>query len=544
MKKPFYITTTLPYVNGDPHIGFALEIIRADIVARTKKLAGYEVFFNTGTDEHGAKIEKTAAAQNMAPQKYVDEKSEKYRELMSALCILPEANFIRTTDAHHIMAAQEFWRIVNKNGWIYKKDYSIKYCVGCELEKTESELVLGRCPLHPHQEIEIIKEENYFFKFSAFQKPLLDLYNANPALVVPDFRFNEIRAFVERGLEDFSISRLASKMSWGIPVPDDPDQVMYVWFDALVNYVSCIGWPDGSKQIGKEVKKEDRNGIAEKRWGGLLGFEGLSERAKASESETHRHQAMTAYQRTQELDPEQAISKNSFQKFWIDSGGVVQYCGKDNLRQQSAMWQAMLLAAGLPPSKTIVIDGFITGDGGIKMSKSLGNTVDPFGLVREYGTDALRYFVARELHPFEDSPFTPEKFKDAYNAGLANGLGNLVSRIMKMSQDNLVEPISIVANGLPAEYLGMLDSFNLKSAGDFIWSKISALDNIIQQEKPFTKLKDPATKSDGLETIGKLVKGLGEIAFLLEPYLPETSQKIQTLIKENKMPVQPLFMRK
>jgi methionyl-tRNA synthetase len=481
MKKPFYITTTLPFLNADPHVGFAVELIRADIIARAKKLAGFDVFFNTGTDEHGSKIEKTAAAQGMTPQAYVDDKSKKYRELLPTLGILPETNFIRTTDAHHIAAAQEFWRVVYKNGFIYKKDYSIKYCVGCELEKTESELVDGHCPLHPLQEIEIIKEENYFFKFSAFQKQLLELYEKNSNLVVPDFRFNEIKSFVERGLKDFSISRLSSKMPWGIPVPDDLSQVMYVWFDALVNYVSAVGWPDDHKK---------------------------------------------------------------FKKFWQETGGVVQYCGKDNLRQQSAMWQAMLMAADLSPSKTIIIDGFVTGDGGIKMSKSLGNTVDPFDLVREYGTDALRYHAARELHPFEDSPFTPEKFKSAYNAGLANGLGNLVSRVMKMAQDNLGKPVSILANELPKEYQQALDSFNLKEAGDFIWSKISALDNIIQQEKPFSKIKDPETKIEALETINKLVKGLGEISLLLEPFLPETSMKIQSLIKENKMPEQPLFMRK
>jgi methionyl-tRNA synthetase len=524
MKKSFYITTTLPYVNADPHVGFAVELIRADIIARAKKLAGFDVFFNTGTDEHGSKIEKTAAVEGISPQEYVDKKSERYRELLPALGILPEANFIRTTDAHHIVAAQEFWRIVNKNGFIYKKDYSIKYCVGCELEKTESELVDGHCPLHPHQEIEIIKEENYFFKFSAFQKQLLELYKKNPTLVVPDFRFNEIKSFVERGLEDFSISRLKSKMSWGILVPDDPDQVMYVWFDALVNYVSAVGWPESFKKEGKSPS-----------CAAAIVCRRVSEEGGENDCAGDSPESCLATK---------TAVKDSFKKWWIDSGGVIQYCGKDNLRQQSAMWQAILMAAGLPPSKTIIIDGFVTGDGGIKMSKSLGNTVDPFELVKEYGTDAMRYFAARELHSFEDSPFTPEKFKSAYNAGLANGLGNLVSRVMKMAQDNLDKPVSILANELPKEYKQALDSFNLKEAGDFIWSKISALDAIIQQEKPFTKIKDPKTKIEALETIDKLVKGLGEVAFLLEPFLPETSNKIQALIKENKMPGQPLFMRK
>ncbi|MFA6601333.1 MAG: methionine--tRNA ligase, partial [Candidatus Paceibacterota bacterium] len=375
-QKPFYITTTLPYVNAIPHIGHALEFIRADIIARKKILQGFEVFFNTGTDEHGSKVYTKAKQLNLDPQKYVDEAAAKFKEILPLLGLLPGINFIRTTDSHHVQAAQEFWKIADKNGLIYKKNYSVKYCVGCELEKTESELVDGKCPLHPLQDLEIIQEENYFFRFSIFQKQLMDLYEKNPTFVLPNSRLNEIRAFVERGLEDFSISRLASKMPWGIPVPGDQSQVMYVWFDALVNYISAVGWPDDMEK---------------------------------------------------------------FKKFWVETGGVVQYCGKDNLRQQSAMWQAMLMAVKLPPSRQIIIDGFVTGEGGIKMSKSLGNTVDPLDIVKDYGTDALRYYVARELAPFEDSPFSVEKFKDAYNAHLANGLGNLVSRVMKMAETNTIK---------------------------------------------------------------------------------------------------------
>ena len=535
MQKPYYITTTLPYVNADPHVGFAVELVRADIIARAKKLAGYDVFFNTGTDEHGSKIEKTAAAQGETPQAYVDEKSKKYRELLPTLGILPEINFIRTTDAHHVEAAQEFWRIVNKNGFIYKKDYSIKYCVGCELEKTDSELVDGHCPLHPHQEIEIIKEENYFFKFSAFQQKLLDLYKSNPTLVVPDFRFNEIRSFVERGLEDFSISRLKSKMSWGIPVPDDPDQVMYVWFDALVNYVSAVGWPEKFSVIPAKA--------------GIL----LNDKGKNfNSSKSYIELGITQDPRLRRDDK----GNNSFKKWWIDSGGVVQYCGKDNLRQQSAMWQAMLMAAGLPPSKTIIIDGFVTGDGGIKMSKSLGNTVDPFELVREYGTDALRYFAARELHPFEDSPFTPLKFKDAYNSGLANGLGNLVSRVMKMaSTNNIILDKKYFNNNLVKlsfgnefirKYFKGIEGYNLKEASDAIWEEIACEDLLIQENQPFKLLKSENSKDKekGITTVESCLKSLYEIGLMLQPFLPQTAEKILELVKENKMPEQPLFMRK
>ncbi len=482
-KKPFYITTTLPYVNSDPHIGFAMEIIRADAVARYKKLQGFDVFFNTGTDEHGAKIAKSAEEKKEGTQDFVDAASEKFKALLKILGIMPEINFIRTTDPHHVKAAQEFWKLCDTNGFIYKKHYKIKYCVGCELEKTESELVEGKCPLHPNLEIEILDEENYFFKFSEFQDELLEFYQKHQDFVVPDFRYNEIKAFVKRGLSDFSISRLKSKMSWGVEVPNDPEQVMYVWFDALVNYISAIGWP-------ADMKKFDM-----------------------------------------------------WQK---DSGGMVQYCGKDNLRQQSAIWQAMLMAAGLPHSQKIIIDGFITGEGGIKMSKSLGNSVAPDEMVKEYGTDALRYYLLREVSPFEDSPFSKELFKDAYNAGLANGLGNLVSRIMKMASTYLDKPVFDKETEFtvqpPSFYKKAIEDFNLQLTMNHVWIYISNLDKSIQDEQPFKVIK--LNKEKGIEIIKKTVKELAHIAKLLEPFLPDTSRKIINLVLANKTPDAPLFIRK
>ncbi|HEY4496255.1 MAG TPA: methionine--tRNA ligase [Candidatus Paceibacterota bacterium] len=484
MSRFFYITTTLPYVNAEPHIGFAMEVIRADVMARWKRAQGFEVFFNTGTDERGAKIFEAAKKAGQEPQTYVDEAAKKFQALIPLLN-LSEPNFIRTTDSHHIKAAREFWKICAKNGHIYKKPYKIKYCVGCELEKTDSELVDGKCPLHPTREIEEIEEENYFFKFSAFQKPLLDFYEKKPDFVVPDFRFNEIKSFVKRGLEDFSISRLKEKMPWGIEVPDDSEHTMYVWFDALVNYISAIGWPDDLER---------------------------------------------------------------FKKWQIDSGGMVQYCGKDNLRQQSAMWQAMLMASGLPPSRQIVIDGFVTGEGGVKMSKSLGNTVSPAEIVNEYGADALRYFVTRELHPFEDSPFTRERFKEAYNANLANGLGNLVSRILKMAEANIRDVnILIHANNtngakFPREFIEAIEKYDLKTAMDFIWEKIQAADKRIQATGPFKLVKTEPEKAKKI--IGELLSGLSEIAKLLLPFLPETAEKILNLIETGKAPETPLFPRK
>ncbi len=490
MKKPFYITTTLPYVNSDPHIGFAMELIRADIIARAKALEGYEVFFNTGTDEHGAKIHENAVKTAVPVMDYVTANANKFKELANLLNIAHSVphityNFIRTTDEHHVRSAQAFWMHCFNKGDIYKKNYKVKYCVGCELEKTDSELVDGKCPLHPNQDIEVREEENYFFKFSKYSEYLLDLYKSNPDFVLPHSRLNEITKFVERGLEDFSISRLKSKMPWGVDVPNDKEHTMYVWFDALVNYVSAIGWPDKG---------------------------------------------------------------NEFNKWWEETGGVVQYAGKDNLRQQSAMWQAMLKSAGLTSSKQIIIEGFINADGGVKMSKSLGNVVSPFDVVNEYGADALRYFVAREIPSFEDGVFTMDRFKEVYNANLANGIGNLASRIMKMAETNLSSPVEIAdfedltAQAGMSAYFDLLNSYEIGKASDFIWKEIGSMDLFIQENQPFKVVK--TDKAKGEEMISSLVVRLYSVARMLNPIMPETSSKIKELVKENKVPEKPLFLRK
>ena len=248
MAKKFYITTTLPYVNADPHIGFALELVQADAVARFKRAEGFEVFFNMGSDEHGVKILRKAQEQGIEPKAYCDIYAAKFNNLREALNVSWD-NFIRTTDEHHIKAAQEFWLRCEKNGDIYKKNYQIKYCIGCELEKTESELVEGKCAVHPNLAIEHIEEENYFFKYSKYQKPLLDLYEKHVDFVIPKQRLHEIIEFTKRGLEDFSISRLKEKMPWGVPVPNDGKHVMYVWFDALVSYISALEWPESEKKF-------------------------------------------------------------------------------------------------------------------------------------------------------------------------------------------------------------------------------------------------------------------------------------------------------
>lgn len=480
MGKPFYITTTLPYVNADPHIGFALEIVQADIVARYRALRGDEVFFNTGTDEHGIKILRKAEEAGKDPQAYVDEYAAKFRNLKDKLNLFPELHFIRTTDPKHKAAAQEFWLRCLEAGDIYKKNYQVKYCVGCELEKTDSELQNNRCPIHPNLDIELINEENYFFRFSKYQTPLLDLYARRPDLVVPDFRFNEIRAFVAAGLEDFSVSRLKSKMPWGVPVPGDEEQVMYVWFDALINYISTLGWPQNTEQ---------------------------------------------------------------FEKFWgiIPSPKAMQVAGKDNLRQQSAMWQAMLISANLPSTRQIVIHGFITS-GGQKMSKSLGNVIDPYGIVDEYGTDALRLFLARHIHPFEDSDFTMEKFKESYNADLANGLGNLAARILTLAETNLATPIARPEQStIPEEYNAALEKYDYNTACDYVWKLIGELDKDLTDKKPFAVVKtDPEA---GKAMIAEMLLRLYHVARLLQPIIPATSDAIKQAILTNKKPAN-LFPRK
>ncbi|KKU26986.1 MAG: Methionine-tRNA ligase [Candidatus Magasanikbacteria bacterium GW2011_GWA2_46_17] len=474
MLRSFYITTTIPYVNADPHIGFALEIVQADIVARHKKLQGFDVFFNTGTDEHGVKVYRKAVEQGVTPQAYTDEYADKYKKLLPKLGICEDINFIRTTDKHHVHSAQEFWKKCFEAGDIYKKNYKIKYCVGCELEKTDSELSEGKCAIHPNLEFEIIEEENYFFRLSKYTDKLSKLFESG-TFVVPDFRLNEIRSLIkEKGLEDFSVSRLKDKMPWGVPVPNDDKHVMYVWFDAFVNYISATGWP---------------------------------------------------------------ADMEKFNKWWP----VVQFAGKDQVRQQAVMWQAMLMSVGIEPSKQIVIHGFITS-GGEKMSKSLGNVIDPLAIVSEYGTDALRYYLARHIHPFEDSDFTMERFKEAYNANLANGLGNLTSRVMKMAESNLSEPVSIPENTIPINFTVAMDRYNIQEATDIVWSKISEMDERIQKTEPFKLVKTDRKKAE--EIIRELAVGVYTVARMLSPILPETMEKIKKAVETNKMPAEPLFPRK
>jgi methionyl-tRNA synthetase len=493
----FYITTTLPYVNAEPHIGFALEIIQADVIARAQALNGADVFFNTGTDEHGLKIYRKAEELGLDAQKYCDESAAKFDDLKRALN-LSYNNFIRTTDPHHIAAAQKFWQLCEQHGDIYKKNYKIKYCVGCELEKTESELINDQCPLHPNLELELIEEENYFFRFSKYQQKLLDFYKNFPDFVIPEHRHKEIKNFVESGLQDFSISRLKSKMPWGVPVPGDDSQVMYVWFDALVNYISCLGWPCHCERVNK------------------FGADEPADMAMCDQN------------------------KCNYKNFWPG----LQVAGKDNLRQQSAMWQAMLMSAGLPPSKQILIHGFITA-GGEKMSKSLGNVVNPFELVEKYGTDALRYYLLAEMNPFEDSDFTAEKFQKSYTANLANGLGNLVSRLTNLIAKNnlrlaLVYPERSKAQSRDPVFIAVaekLSRYKFNEALGILWDKLRNCDEIITRTEPW-KITD---QSELTKILQPLAQDVLNVALLLQPFLPATAEKIIATLTAEKIIKSPIL---
>ncbi|MEY4440654.1 MAG: hypothetical protein RLY49_280 [Candidatus Parcubacteria bacterium] len=478
-KKNFYITTTLPYVNAKPHIGFAIEVIRADAIARFMRKMGKNVFFNTGTDEHGVKIFLKAQEEGITAQQLVDKNAELYKELMQKLTISNDA-FIRTTDEVHIKSAQAFWNICNEKGYIEKRTYSGLYCRGCELFKTERDLVDGKCIDHPITPLEQISEENYFFLYSKFAQDLLNLYEQKD-FVIPEFRLNEIKNQIKEGLEDFSISRVKEKMQWGIPVPGDDTQVMYVWFDALVNYISTIGWPHNMER---------------------------------------------------------------FNTFWNpEVSTMVQICGKDNLRQQSAMWQAMLKAAGLPVTSHIIINGFVTLNGQ-KISKSLGNTIDPLDVVNEFGVDALRYFAIRELSPYEDGDFDTNRFKEAYNANLANGIGNLTNRILKMAQDNISKSdvvLSDTAFHQIGDYVDAMYSLNLNFASHIAWHHIAELDKYIQQTEPFKLVK--TNPEEGKKIIAELVSRLHTIAHMVEPFIPTASKQIFDAIEKFEKPEVPVFNR-
>lgn len=466
-----YITTTLPYVNASPHIGHAYEFIQADTLARYWRLVGHGVFFNAGTDEHGQKIAQKADEAGQSRQSYVDHYAGEFRNSLEALSLSPDA-FIRTTDEGHKRAAQELWKRCETNGDIYKKKYKGLYCVGCESFKKDSDLVEGKCPDH-QKEPEQVEEENYFFKLSKYET-YLRAYLEEEGATLPDWRRKELLIFVNEGLEDISISRERVRLDWGIPVPSDDAHVMYVWFDALTNYISTLGWPN------------DEDGL--------------------------------------------------FKKFWED-GETLQVAGKDQMRFQSLLWQAMLKSANLPRTGKIIYHGFIIS-GGQKMSKTIGNVISPFELVEKYDTDATRYLLLRHVHPFEDTDITWERLDEWYTANLVNGLGNLVSRVMKMAEDNLISPTAVADVPFAKEFTEKFDTYRFDEAVDIIFAQIQKADLRIQETQPFKmcKSEDGATVEAGKQILRELVQEVYTIAGQLVPFMPNTAEKIRQSVLTNKKP--------
>ncbi len=467
-KPPQYITTTLPYVNADPHVGFALEVIQADALARYYRLLGHEVFFNTGTDEHGQKIAEKADSEGKSRQDYVDYFAGEFEKLKDALNLSYD-NFIRTSSDSHKSAAQELWRRCEANGDIYKKSFKGLYCVGDEMFLRESDLVDGKCPNHPNMDPVMLEEENYFFRLSKYQDKLIELLS-DEKRTLPDWQRQWALEFVKGGHDDLSISRQKSRMDWGVPVPGDDEHVMYVWFDALTNYISTLGWPDET---------------------------------------------------------------GSFKNFWVD-GQTLQLAGKDQVRFQSIIFQAMLMSANLPTTDTIVYHGFLNS-GGQKMSKSLGNVISPFAMVERYGTDATRYLLLRHVHPFDDSDITWEKMDEWYTANLVNGLGNLVARVMKMAETHLDGPIekpTIAA--FDEAYLHAIETFNFQTACDIIWKKVGEIDERITVTEPFKLVK--VDKPAAQKLIAEMVHDVYLVGRLLFPLMPEANVIIKEAVLANKKP--------
>lgn len=492
MKK-FYITTALPYVNAPPHIGFALEAIQVDVIARWRRINGDDVFFLSGTDEHGAKITRASERAGKKINDFVDENADFVKKLLEVLFI-SNNDFIRTSDQkRHWPGAQELWRRIQKAGDIYKATYKGLYCVGHEAFITEKDLIDGKCADH-NQIPETLEEENYYFTLSRYSEKIKKLIQEDELMMYPASRKNEILALLEGGLQDVSFSRPSKDISWGVSVPGDPTQTMYVWCDALSNYISALGF--GSNNDTK------------------------------------------------------------FKKYWPCDLHVI---GKDILRFHAAIWIGMLLSAELPLPKAIFAHGFVT-IGGKKMSKTLGNVVDPLDLVNRFVADALRYYLLSEIQPFEDGDFTEEKFIGVYNANLAHGIGNYISRVSKMviqyfgeefqkpeesllhsvplqknaqflhrgeKQDGNIETFSIpfsYTHYVYPQYTEALDAFRFSRSLDIVFGFLGDLDRYIQHYEPFKLIKTNKEKTHAV--LWNTVYGACAVADMLRPFLPDTSKKI------------------
>lgn len=474
-EKKFYLTTPIFYPNAKLHLGHAYTTTVSDILVRYHRLIGDKTYFLTGSDENTQKMVDAARKEGREPLEFLDEVVAKFSSLFKELGISYD-QFIRTTDRQaHWPGAQTLWQKLVEAGDIYKKEYEGLYCTGHEAFMTEKDLVDGKCPDHGTAP-EHIQEENYFFRLSKYNDAIKAKIESDELKIVPESRKREILSLLGEGLQDVSFSR-PRRGDWpdglGVPVPGDDSQVMYVWCDALANYITALGYGRSNDTLYKE--------------------------------------------------------------FWPG----IHVIGKDILRFHAAIWPGMLLSASLPLPRALLVHGFITS-GGKKMSKTLGNVIDPEELLTEYGTDAVRYYLAR-LSPFEDGDITREHFKEVYNADLANGLGNLASRIMQLSQTHLSEPVKPEWKPFPKEFIEAMENFELNKATEYVWGRIAALDQKITETAPFKVIKEDTER--GRRIIAELVLELAYIDLVLEPLMPQTSKKIIEAIMSNKKP-ENLFPRK
>lgn len=464
----YYITTPIYYVNDKPHLGHAYTSLAADMLARFKRLDGCRVKFVTGTDEHGQKIAKAADAQGVSCQAFVDEVSKTFQNLTTALDLTNDV-FIRTTQEHHKMAAKALWQKLVDSGNIYLSEYAGWYAVRDEAFYQEDELVDGKAPTGA--EVEWLTESSYFFKLSDWQQPLLDYYAKHKDAILPESRRNEVLRFIEGGLKDLSISRRTLK--WGVPVPGDADHVMYVWLDALTNYLSAIAYPN-----------------------------------------------------------------DSYQEFWPYAVHLV---GKDILRFHSVYWPAFLMAAGIQPPKTVFAHGWWTVEGE-KMSKSIGNVIDPYTIVDEYGADALRYFVLRDLSFGQDGDFSKTSFINRLNTDLANAYGNLCQRVLSFIYKNAEAKIPVpneftsedqallnMPKDLLATLRGYVDNFQTHRYCETVWQIIHDANRYVDAQKPWDlKKTDTNRMATVLYVLSDVIR---QTAILTQPILPQASAKILDMLK-------------
>lgn len=457
MKHKFYVTCAIPYVNAAPHIGHALEFVQGDVIARYHRVLGDETLLLSGGDENALKNVQAAEKAGVPVQQFIDENNLKFFELTKLLGCQFDVWQKGSDTVHHFPSSQKLWELCDKAGDIYKKSYEGLYCVGCETFYTKDELdEKGECFEHPGKKLETVKEENYFFKLSKYQEQVIRLIEKDELKIVPQTRKNEVLSFLKQPLLDISISRSNERAkNWGVPVPNDDTQRMYVWFDALNIYQSGIGFGWDEKQ---------------------------------------------------------------YETWWPADVHVI---GKGISRFHAVYWPAFLLSAGLPVPKSLFVHGYFTVNGQ-KMSKTLGNVIDPIALIQKYGADALRYYFLREIPAASDGDFSERRFKELYNADLANGLGNLVSRIAKLASQVEIQPYECAFTDVASpEFLTALDEFRFHDALGLIWTNIKTLDALVNEKQPW-KLQGEALSN----VLPDLTKSVIDIATLLLPFLPETAKKI------------------